>query len=383
MNKKLKLGMIGGGQGAFIGAVHRLCARMDNKYEFVAGCLSSTPEKAAKSAEEIGLDPSRSYPDFKIMAEKESLREDGIDVVSIVTPNHMHAAPAIEFLNKNIHVICDKPMTSTMEDAHKLSEAVDKSKAYFFLTHNYSGYPVIREMRSLIKNGELGKIRIVKGSYLQGWLGSKEEETGENKQAEWRTDPKRSGVAGAVGDIGSHTMHLIEFIIGEKLISVAADLTTFVDGRKLEDDASIMIRMSNKVKGNLSISQVATGEENNFRLSIYGDKGALHWSQENPNYATFSKLGKPNQIITRGGSIKQDGSFSYERVPAGHPEGYLEAFAQIYSDAADIIQNKENKIELIKILPNVNDGLHIMKFIQATVDSSNNNSVWTDLSTIK
>ena len=383
MNKKLKLGMIGGGQGAFIGAVHRLCARMDNKYEFVAGCLSSTPEKAAKSAEEIGLDPSRSYPDFKIMAEKESLREDGIDVVSIVTPNHMHAAPAIEFLNKNIHVICDKPMTSTMEDAHKLSEAVTKSKAHFFLTHNYSGYPVVREMRSLIKNGELGKIRIVKGSYLQGWLGSKEEETGENKQAEWRTDPKRSGVAGAVGDIGSHTMHLIEFIIGEKLISVAADLTTFVDGRKLEDDASIMIRMSNKVKGNLSISQVATGEENNFRLSIYGDKGALHWSQENPNYATFSKLGKPNQIITRGGSIKQDGSFSYERVPAGHPEGYLEAFAQIYSDAADIIQNKENKIELIKILPNVNDGLHIMKFIQATVDSSNNNSVWTDLSTIK
>ena len=383
MNKKLKLGMIGGGQGAFIGAVHRLCARMDDKYEFVAGCLSSTPEKAAKSAEEIGLDPSRSYPDFKTMAEKESQREDGIDVVSIVTPNHMHAAPAIEFLNKNIHVICDKPMTSTMEDAHKLSEAVAKSKAHFFLTHNYSGYPVIREMRSLIKNGELGKMRIVKGSYLQGWLGSKEEETGENKQAEWRTDPKRSGVAGAVGDIGSHTMHLIEFIIGEKLISVAADLTTFVDGRKLEDDASIMIRMSNKVKGSLSISQVATGEENNFRLSIYGDKGALHWSQENPNYATFSKLGKPNQILTRGGSIKQDGSFSYERVPAGHPEGYLEAFAQIYSDAADVIQNKENKNELIKILPNVNDGLHIMKFIKATVDSSNNNSAWTDLSTVK
>jgi len=383
MNKKLKLGMIGGGQGAFIGAVHRLCARMDDKYEFVAGCLSSTPEKATKSAEEIGLDPSRSYPDFKTMAEKESQRKDGIDVVSIVTPNHMHAAPAIEFLNKNIHVICDKPMTSTMEDAYKLSDAVTKSKAHFFLTHNYSGYPVIREMRSLIKNGELGKIRMVKGSYLQGWLGSKEEETGENKQAEWRTDPKRSGVAGAVGDIGSHTMHLIEFIIGEKLMSVAADLTTFVDGRKLEDDASIMIRMSNKVKGNLSISQVATGEENNFRLSMYGDKGALHWSQENPNYATFSKLGKPNQIITRGGSLKQHGSFSFERVPAGHPEGYLEAFAQIYSDAADVILNNENKSDLIKILPNVNDGLHIMKFIKATVVSSNNNSAWTDLSTVK
>ena len=383
MNKKLKLGMIGGGQGAFIGAVHRLSARMDDKYEFVAGCLSSTPEKAAKSAKEIGLDPSRSYPDFKTMAEKESLREDGIDVVSIVTPNHMHAAPAIEFLNKNIHVICDKPMTSTMEDAHKLSEAVTKSKAHFFLTHNYSGYPVVREMRSLIKNGELGKIRIVKGSYLQGWLGSKEEETGENKQAEWRTDPKRSGVAGAVGDIGSHTMHLIEFITGERLISVAADLTTFVDGRKLEDDASIMIRMSNKVKGNLSISQVATGEENNFKLSIYGELGAFHWSQENPNYATFSKVGKLNQVLSRGGSAKQDGSFSYERVPAGHPEGYLEAFAQIYSDAADVIQNESNKSQLLKILPNIDDGLHIMKFINACVDSSKKNSAWVDLSAIK
>ena len=383
MKKRLKLGMIGGGKGAFIGAVHRLCARMDDKYELVAGCLSSTPEKAAKSAKEIGLDPSRSYADFKIMAETESLREDGIDVVSIVTPNHMHAAPAIEFLNKNIHVICDKPMTSTMQDAHKLFAAVSRSKAHFFLTHNYSGYPVVREMRSLIKNGDLGKLRIVKGSYLQGWLGSKEEDTGENKQAEWRTDPKRSGVAGAVGDIGSHTMHLIEFITGERLISVAADLTTFVDGRKLEDDASIMIRMSNKVKGNLSISQVATGEENNFRLSIYGELGAIHWSQENPNYATFSKVGKPNQVLTRGGSIKQDGSFSYERVPAGHPEGYLEAFAQIYSDAADVIQNESNKSQLLKILPNIDDGLHIMKFINACVDSSKKNSAWVDLSTIK
>ena len=291
----------------------------------------------------------------------------------------MHAAPAIEFLNKNIHVICDKPMTSNMEDAFKLVEAVSKSKAHFFLTHNYSGYPVVREMRSLIKNGLLGNIRIVKGAYLQGWLGSKEEDTGENKQAEWRTDPKRSGVAGAVGDIGSHTMHLIEFITGEKLKSVAADLTTFVSGRKLEDDASILLRMSNNIKGNLSISQIATGEENNFNLSIYGDKGALHWRQENPNYATLSILGKSNQIITRGGQ----GSYSNLRIPAGHPEGYLEAFAQIYSDAADIIQNKENKKELMKIIPNVDDGLHIMKFIEATVDSSKNNSAWTDLSTVK
>ena len=382
MKKKLKLGMIGGGQGAFIGAVHRLSARMDDKYEFVAGCLSSTPEKATISAEEIGLDLSRSYPDFKTMADQESKRDDGIDVISIVTPNHMHAEPAIEFLSKNIHVICDKPMTSSMEDAHRLVKAVSNSDAHFFLTHNYSGYPVVREIRSLIKNGEIGTIRIVKGSYLQGWLGLKEEDSGVNKQAEWRTDPKRSGVAGAVGDIGSHTIHLIEFITGEKLESVAADLTTFVPGRKLEDDASIMLRMTSKIKGNISISQIATGEENNFRLSIYGDKGAVHWSQENPNYATLSKVGHTNQIITRGGLIKQQGSLSNIRVPAGHPEGYLEAFAQIYSDIADVIQNKDNKSELLKILPNIDDGLHIMKFINASVDSSNKNSSWVDLSTI-
>ena len=383
MKKKLRLGMIGGGKGAFIGAVHRLCARMDDKYEFVAGCLSSTPDKAIASANEIGLDLSRSYPDYKTMAIEEAKRDDGIEVVSIVTPNHMHADPAIEFLNKGIHVICDKPMTSTMEDANKLAKIVSESKAHFFLTHNYSGYPVIREMKYLIKNGELGKLRIVKGSYLQGWLGSKEESTGENKQAEWRTDPKRSGTAGAVGDIGSHTMHLIEFLTGEKLKSVAADLNTFVEGRKLDDDASILIRMTNNIKGNLSISQVATGEENNFKISIYGERGALHWHQENPNYATLCKLGFANQIITRGGSMFKEGSLANTRIPPGHPEGYLEAFAQIYSDAADVILNKQNKLDLLDILPNVEDGLHIMKFINACVDSSANNSNWTDLSTIK
>ena len=383
MKKKLRLGMIGGGKGAFIGAVHRLCARMDDKYEFVAGCLSSTADKAIASANEIGLDLSRSYPDYKTMAIEEAKRDDGIEVVSIVTPNHMHADPAIEFLNKGIHVICDKPMTSTMEDANKLAKIVSESKAHFFLTHNYSGYPVIREMKHLIKNGELGKLRIVKGSYLQGWLGSKEESTGENKQAEWRTDPKRSGTAGAVGDIGSHTMHLIEFLTGEKLKSVAADLNTFVEGRKLDDDASILIRMTNNIKGNLSISQVATGEENNFKISIYGERGALHWHQENPNYATLCKLGFANQIITRGGSMFKEGSLANTRIPPGHPEGYLEAFAQIYSDAADVILNKQNKLDLLDILPNVEDGLHIMKFINACVDSSANNSNWTDLSTIK
>ena len=382
MKNKLRLGMVGGGQGAFIGAVHRLSARMDDKYEFVAACLSSTAEKAEASAKEIGLSLDRSYPDYKTMALEESKREDGIDVVSIVTPNHMHAGPAIEFLQKDIHVICDKPMTATMDDAHDLMSAIQSSKAHFFLTHNYSGYPVIREMRSLVKNGELGKLRIVKGAYLQGWLGSKEEDSGSNKQAEWRTDPKRSGAAGAVGDIGSHTMHLLEFVTGLKCESVAADLTTFVQGRQLDDDASIMIRMNNNVKGNLSISQIATGQENNFTISIYGEKGALHWSQENPNYARFSKIGSADQIITRGGVIQNKNSYAPIRIPPGHPEGYLEGFAQIYSDAADIILNHKDKNELLALLPSGDSGLQIMKFINASVNSSKNNSIWTDLSSI-
>ena len=382
MKRRLRLGMVGGGQGAFIGSVHRLSARMDDKYDFIAGCLSSTPEKAELSAKELGLDLSRSYADYKTMAEEESKREDGIEVVSIVTPNHMHAGPAIEFLKKNIHVICDKPMTSTMEDAYKLMEVIKGSKAHFFLTHNYSGYPVIREMRTLVKNGDLGKIRIVKGNYLQGWLGSKEEDSGSNKQAEWRTDPKRSGAAGAVGDIGSHTMHLLEFVTGLQCESVAADLTTFVQGRRLDDDASIMIRMNNNTKGNLSISQVATGQENNFSISIYGDKGALHWTQENPNYARFSKVGCADQIITRGGTIQNKNSYAPIRIPPGHPEGYLEGFAQIYSDVADVILDHKDKSELLKLLPSGESGLQIMKFINASVNSSKNNSVWTTLSSI-
>ena len=379
MQRRLRLGMVGGGQGAFIGAVHRIASRLDDRYEFVAGCLSSTADRALASAKEIGIDPSRSYPDFKTMAKEEAQREDGVEVVSIVTPNHMHAGPSIEFLKQDVNVICDKPLTATMEDAHSLYKAVKESKAKFFLSHNYTGYPVVREMRRIVQEGTLGKIRVLKGSYLQGWLGKKEEDTGENKQAEWRTDPKRSGAAGAVGDIGSHTMHLLEFVTGLKVQEVAADLTTFVEGRKLDDDASILIRLNNKAKGSLSISQVAIGEENNLKISIYGERGAIHWEQENPNFARMSIDGKLDQIITRGGPIHKESSMANIRIPPGHPEGYLEGFAQIYSDAADIIQNIGNAKELIKILPNIEEGLHIMKFINATVQSSNSNSQWISI----
>ena len=379
MKKKLRLGMIGGGQGAFIGAVHRIASRIDDRYELVAGCLSSTAEKALISAKEIGIDPDRSYPDFQTMANLESSREDGIDVVSIVTPNHMHASPSIEFLKKGIHVICDKPLTATMEEADELYSVVKKSDAHFFLTHNYSGYPVVREMKRLVKEGVIGKVRVLKGMYLQGWLTNKEEDKG-LKQAEWRTDPSRSGSAGGVGDIGSHTMHLLEFVSGHKLQSVAADLSTFVKGRKLDDDASILIRMDKEVKGSLWISQVAVGEENNFKISIYGEKGALHWAQENPNYARLSIHGELDQIITRAGPIHKETSMANVRIPPGHPEGYLEGFAQIYTDAADVIQGSEKSKQLLDILPNVEDGLHIMKFINAAVESSINNSKWIDIS---
>ena len=372
---RLRLGMVGGGQGAFIGAVHRIASRIDDKYELVAGCLSSSADKALASAKEIGIASDRSYPDFTTMAEAEAFREDGIQVVSIVTPNHMHAKPAIEFLKKGIHVICDKPMTATLDEAQELYNVVKNSKAHFFLTHNYSGYPVVREMRRLVKEGALGKIRVVKGSYLQGWLAKKEEDNG-LKQAEWRTDPSRSGAAGAVGDIGSHTMHLLEFVTNHKLESLAADLSIFVPGRRLDDDASILIRMNNNVRGSLWISQVAVGEENNFKISFYGEKGALHWAQENPNYATLSTHGKLDKIITRGGPIHKDSSMANVRVPPGHPEGYLEGFAQIYTDVADVIQGSDKASHLLDILPNAEDGLHIMKFINASVKSSNNNSEW-------
>ncbi len=375
MRNKLRLGMIGGGKDSFIGSVHRTASRIDDKYIFVAGCLSSTPEKSKISGNELGLHPSRIYNSFKEMADKESKREDGIDVVSIVTPNHMHSDPAIAFLQKDIHVICDKPMTATIEQALKLYDEVKKSSANFFLTHNYSGYPVIREIRQLILNGEIGKIRKVKGQYLQGWLGLKEEDTGENKQAEWRTDPKRSGIAGSVGDIGSHIMHIIEFVTCLKLEEIAADLTTFVKGRELDDDANILLRMNKGVKGSILISQIATGEENNLSFSIYGDKGAIHWSQENSNYARFSKINSRDKIITRG-TFSELNSMSHTRVPPGHPEGYLEGFAQIYSDIADIIQGDQNRNNLVNIIPDEEVGIHIMKFIYACVKSSNNNSAW-------
>ncbi len=378
MQKKLRLGMIGGGQGAFIGGVHRIASRIDDRYELVAGCLSSTAEKALSSAKEVGIDLSRSYPDFKTMAEEESKRKDGIEVVSIVTPNHMHASPSIEFLKKDIHVICDKPMTATMNEALEICEVVKNSKANFFLTHNYSGYPVIREMKRLVYEGKIGKVRVVKGSYLQGWLANKEEENG-LKQAEWRTDPKRSGGGGCIGDIGTHAFNLIRFITGLEIEELSADIHTFVKGRLLDDNAQIMLRFKGGAKGALWSSQVAVGNENNLKIRIYGENGGIEWRQEDPNYLYYTEFGHPTQRVTRGSGNVSKEAKDVTRIPPGHPEGYLEGFANIYNDVYKKLYaqiNNQNYDDSNDCYPTINDGVEGMRFIEIALESSKNNGKW-------
>ena len=377
MHKRIRLGMVGGGQGAFIGAVHRIAARLDDRYELVAGALSSNPERAATSAEEIGINSDRSYADFRKMAAAESKRVDGIEAVAIVTPNHLHAEVSIAFAEVGIDVICDKPMTFSLEEALEVANVVKKSGVTFTLTHNYTGYPMIREARSLVHNGTLGKIRVIKSRYLQDWLTTDLENQG-LKQAEWRTDPSRSGAAGSVGDIGSHAFHLARYITGLELESLAADLTTFVPGRKLDDDASILLRYADGARGSLWCSQVAVGHENDLQIAIYGEKASLQWVQENPNELTFCVHGEPPVKLTRGGSQQSLWAKQATRIPAGHPEGYLEAFAQIYTDAADLILHRRENYPSNNPapIPNLEDGIAGMKFIRAAVRSSQNGGNW-------
>ncbi|MEP5759279.1 MAG: Gfo/Idh/MocA family oxidoreductase, partial [Litoreibacter sp.] len=291
---RIRLGMVGGGNDAFIGGVHRIAARIDDRFDLVAGALSSTPEKSAASAKALGI--PRSYGSFAEMAVAEAAREDGIEAVSIVTPNHVHFAAAQAFLDKGIHVICDKPLTSTMEDAAKMEQAVAFSDALFVLTHNYTGYPMVRQARAMIAAGELGDVRIVQAEYPQDWLGSPMEHEG-LKQAEWRTDPNRSGAGGSVGDIGTHAHNLACFVSGLSVDSLAADLQAFGAGRTLDDNAHMMLRFEGGARGMLWSSQVAPGNENALKLRIYGSKGGLEWSQEDPNYLWFTPLGQPKRLL--------------------------------------------------------------------------------------
>ena len=375
---KLKLGMVGGGQGAFIGSVHRIASRIDDHYELVAGSLASNPEVAHASAKELGINENRSYSTYSEMAEKESKLKNGIDVVAIVTPNHLHYPIAEAFIKKGIHVICDKPLTHNLEDAEKFYECVKNSKALFALTHNYTGYPMVRQAREMCRNGSIGKLRVIQVEYAQDWLTLPIENEGQ-KQASWRTDPSKAGMGGSIGDIGSHAFNLADFITGAKLTELCADISSFVEGRKNDDNAHVLLRYENGVKGMLWSSQVAPGNENALKIRIYGDKGGLEWEQENPNYLRVDIFGEAKKIIRRAGNETMDVAGRVTRIPPGHPEGYLEGFANIYSDFAKQIQSlKNNQIieEELLLVPSIEDGLKGVKFISTVVESGLGGSKW-------
>ncbi len=375
---RIRLGMVGGGAGAFIGGVHRMAARLDDRFDLVAGALSSTAEKSIASARDLGLDPDRAYGTFEEMAEKEAARSDGIEAVSIVTPNHMHYPAAKAFLERGIHVICDKPLTSNLTDALKLKKVADDSKALFILTHNYTGYPMVRQAREMVANGELGTLRVVQAEYPQDWLTEAVEQTGA-KQAVWRTDPAQSGAGGSTGDIGTHAYNLASFITGLTLDSLAADLDSFVEGRRLDDNAHVMLRFGGGAKGMLWCSQVAPGHENGLKIRVYGTRGGIEWVQADPNYLWFTPFGEQKRLITRNGAGSGAAAARVSRVPSGHPEGYLEAFATIYTEAAHAIHAARTGTPLdpAVIYPTIDDGVKGVTFVEACVASSKANGAWT------
>ncbi len=370
--RRIRLGMVGGGNDAFIGGVHRIASRIDDRYELVAGALSSTPEKAQASGEALGV--PRIYDDFKQMAIREARLKNGIEAVSIVTPNHVHFAAAREFLKRGIHVICDKPLTSTLADAKKLVKAAEASDALFILTHNYTGYPMVRQAREMIAAGEIGAIRVVQVEYPQDWLSVEQD----FKQAEWRTDPARSGAGGSTGDIGTHAFNLACFITGLEVESLAADIQAFVPGRQVDDNAHVMLRFAGGARGMLWSSQVAPGNENALRIRVYGETGGLEWAQEDPNYLWHTPFGEPKRLITRNGAGAGDAAARMSRIPPGHPEGYLEGFANIYSEAAEAIiaARTGEKTPDGVMYPTVQDGLKGVQFVSACVKSSERNAAW-------
>ena len=381
--RPIRLGMVGGGQGAFIGAVHRIAARLAGHYTLVAGALSSDPGRARASGLEVGLAPDRCYGSFEEMARAEAERPDGIEAVSIVTPNHLHVPVAAAFLKAGIHVICDKPLAARMEDAQMLAELVAASGKLFVLTHNYTGYPMVRQARAMVENGEIGDIRVVQLEYPQDWLTEPIELEGQ-KQAAWRTDPQRSGAGGCIGDIGTHAWNLGAFVTGLQAERLAADLDSFVPGRRLDDNAHILVRYKPKgkappAKGMIWASQVAPGNENGLRMRIYGTRGGLEWAQENPNLLRHAPFGEPVRLITRGGAGANAAAAAVTRIPGGHPEGYLEAFATVYSEAAAVIRAMRlEQPAPTFLLPGIYDGLEGMRFIDACVRSSRADGAWVE-----
>ena len=375
---RIRLGMVGGGRGAFIGAVHRIASRIDDQYDLVAGAFSSDPERSAASAADLGV--ARSYGSFAEMAAKEARRKDGIEAVAIVTPNNMHAPVALEFLKRGIHVICDKPLTAALPEAKKLAKAAEASGVIFALTHNYTGYPMIRQAREMIAAGVLGDIRLVNVEYIQDWLSEPVEATGQ-KQADWRTDPARSGAGGSTGDIGTHAFNLANFVTGLTLEELSADLQSFVPGRRLDDNGHVMMRYTSGARGMLWCSQVAAGQENGLRLRVFGTKAGIEWEQENPNYLWVGPLGQPKYRLTRGGPGSGEAAARMTRIPSGHPEGYLEGFANIYAEAARAILARREGVALdaAVVFPGLKEGLEGVAFVDACVRSSRKNGAWMKL----
>jgi predicted dehydrogenase len=375
---RIRLGMVGGGRDAFIGAVHRIASRIDDQYELVAGCFSSNAEKSLASAADLGV--PRAYASFAEMASKEARRKDGIDAVAIVTPNHMHAPVAMQFLRRGIHVICDKPLTATLPEARKLAKAAEASGVIFALTHNYTGYPMIRQAKAMIAAGTLGDLRLVQVEYAQDWLAEPLEVTGQ-KQADWRTDPARSGAGGSTGDIGTHAFNLANYVTGLTLETLAADLQAFVPGRRVDDNAHVMMRYLGGARGMLWCSQVASGCENGLRLRVYGTKAGIEWSQENPNYLWVTPLGAPRYRLSRGGAGTGPEAARVTRVPPGHPEGYLEGFANLYAEAARAITARKAGLPLPDGVefPGLKEGLEGVAFVDACVRSSARNAAWVTL----
>ncbi len=380
MTQKLKMGMVGGGRDAFIGAVHRMAARLDGRIDLVAGAFSSDPAKSRASGEDLGLDPSRVYPDYETMAAAESKlpENERIDFVSIVTPNNVHFPPAKTFLEAGFHVVCDKPMTYDLAEAKALRDLVKSTGKVFALTHNYTGYPMVKEARELVRNGDLGKILKVVAEYPQGWLIQPIDAEGQ-KQAAWRTDPSRTGASSCIGDIGTHAENLARYITGLEIDELCADFTTFVPGRRLEDDGNLLLRYQGGARGVLYASQVSVGEENNLSVRVYGTKASLEWHQEHPNELIVKYPDAPRKIYRRGNSYVSDIAKRFTRLPFGHPEAFIEAFANIYLEAARAIEAVKagKSIPSDVDYPTVEDGVLGMAFIATAVASAKNGSTWT------
>jgi predicted dehydrogenase len=381
LDRNIRYGMVGGGPGAFIGAVHRSAAALDGEMDLVAGAFSSSPEKSKEQGENLNLDPDRVYGSYEEMAEQEAERSDGIDAVSIVTPNFLHYDVAKTFLDKGFHVICDKPLTTTLDDAEDLCRRVEEQDVVFCLTHNYSGYPLVKQARALVDQGRLGDIRKIVVEYPQGWLNRRLEQKG-NKQASWRTDPERSGAGGAIGDIGTHAANLAEYVTGLNITEICADINTKVDGRLLDDDAAALLRFEEGATGVLMVSQVAAGEENDIKLRVYGEKSGLEWEQTDQNTLLFKPLEGPHQIIRTGTGYLSEHTQANTRTPAGHPEGYLEAFANIYIAFHKAVvdhQDGEYKSANDYDFPDVVDGIRGMAFVDTMIESSKSETKWTPI----